>query len=184
MERRTRARRSMRSSGWSIALVAAAASSGGASTTTTMVCSFIFPSSTLPLSPSSSSSASWSSSPQFGIPKRKYYQQRRTKSVNNLHQLNTEVDDDNDDIINQLGSKEPWRSLDDSQPKHNVRLLLIDHYDSFTYNLVDMLSQLTVEPPVVLAKDAPSLDVETMKQYDGIVLSPGPGWPHTQPSLP
>ena len=74
--------------------------------------------------------------------------------------------------------------------KMKLKLLLIDHYDSFTYNLYDMLAQLTVEPPVVLAKDAyeawPSDDDDDdalFRDIDGIVLSPGPGSPHDQPDF-
>ena len=75
-----------------------------------------------------------------------------------------------------------------SEHKYNVSLLVIDHYDSFTYNLVDMLAQLTVDPPVVVAKDAFESaargDVSSFfEKFDGIILSPGPGTPQEQPSL-
>ena len=46
------------------------------------------------------------------------------------------------------------QSRNGPKEKFNVTLLLIDHYDSFTYNLYDMLAQCTVEPPIVLSKDA------------------------------
>jgi para-aminobenzoate synthetase len=68
--------------------------------------------------------------------------------------------------------------------KYNISLLLIDHYDSFTYNLYDMLAQLTVEPPQVIAKDAlPTFNPDEWKHIDGIILSPGPGTPQEQPPL-
>ncbi len=71
--------------------------------------------------------------------------------------------------------------------KYNVSLLVIDHYDSFTYNLCDMLAQLTVNPPVVVAKDAIDAEGDDLKAFfetfDGIVLSPGPGTPEEQPAL-
>lgn len=68
------------------------------------------------------------------------------------------------------------------QSKFNLTLLLIDHYDSFTYNLYDMLAQLTLEPPLVLAKDAyDSWPKEVFDNLDGIILSPGPGTPQAQP---
>ena len=73
-----------------------------------------------------------------------------------------------------------------SNGKYNVSLLLIDHYDSFTYNLYDMLAQLSTKPPVVISKDAiiPNNDPKTFfEQFDGIVLSPGPGTPQEQPIL-
>ena len=44
---------------------------------------------------------------------------------------------------------------DNSQQRNTtklpLRLLVIDHYDSFTYNLVDMLGQICQQPPVVIA---------------------------------
>lgn len=74
----------------------------------------------------------------------------------------------------------------ESDRKYNVSILVIDHYDSFTYNLCDMLAQLTTEPPVVVAKDAIDAAGGTssfFEQFDGIVLSPGPGTPQEQPPL-
>lgn len=66
--------------------------------------------------------------------------------------------------------------------KYNISLLLIDHYDSFTYNLYDMLAQLTVKPPQVVAKDAfDGWDPQFWSDIDGIILSPGPGSPQDQP---
>lgn len=60
---------------------------------------------------------------------------------------------------------------------------MIDHYDSFTYNLYDMLAQLTVEPPTVIAKDAFESWDDLPDHFDGILLSPGPGSPQEQPLL-
>ena len=48
----------------------------------------------------------------------------------------------------------PATSSSSSDNKYDISLLLIDHYDSFTYNLYDMIAQLTVKPPIVVAKDA------------------------------
>ncbi|CAJ1935082.1 unnamed protein product [Cylindrotheca closterium] len=68
--------------------------------------------------------------------------------------------------------------------KYNVSLLLIDHYDSFTYNLYDMLAQWTLEPPVVVTKDAfERWDEANFHGIDGIILSPGPGSPQEQPAF-
>ncbi|MFV0557934.1 MAG: anthranilate synthase component II [Enterococcus sp.] len=52
-------------------------------------------------------------------------------------------------------------------------ILLIDNYDSFTYNLVHQFHQTEL---VVLRNDDPTLE-EVAKKADGIVLSPGPGYP-------
>lgn len=55
-------------------------------------------------------------------------------------------------------------------------ILVIDNYDSFTYNLVQYLGELG-EDPVVKRNDAITLDdVESMAPT-GIVISPGPGVP-------
>lgn len=61
-------------------------------------------------------------------------------------------------------------------------IIVIDNYDSFTYNLVQYLGELAQELPVasdirVYRNDA--IDIETIKQLkpDGILISPGPGRP-------
>ena len=54
-------------------------------------------------------------------------------------------------------------------------ILLLDNYDSFTYNLCDYLQQCGAEVDVV-RNDL--LDVKTVSsKYDAIVISPGPGEP-------
>jgi anthranilate synthase/aminodeoxychorismate synthase-like glutamine amidotransferase len=55
-------------------------------------------------------------------------------------------------------------------------ILLIDNYDSFTYNLVQYLGELGAEPRVI-RNDALSADEVAGLQPDGIVISPGPGTP-------
>jgi anthranilate synthase component II len=57
-----------------------------------------------------------------------------------------------------------------------VRVLVIDNYDSFTYNLVQVIGSLGAEP-VVRRHDAVDLDGVTALEPDGIVISPGPGTP-------
>ena len=53
-------------------------------------------------------------------------------------------------------------------------ILLIDNYDSFTYNLAQYLGTFTdVE---VLRNDVGNLE-EVAQKADALVLSPGPGWP-------
>jgi anthranilate synthase component 2 len=56
------------------------------------------------------------------------------------------------------------------------RLLLIDNYDSFTYNLYQYLCELGAEVTVIRNDKLTIDDVEAMRP-DGIVLSPGPGRP-------
>ena len=55
-------------------------------------------------------------------------------------------------------------------------VLLVDNYDSFTYNLADYLRQLDV-PLDVVRNDERPLKVILETRYDGIVLSPGPKRP-------
>ena len=54
------------------------------------------------------------------------------------------------------------------------KILVIDNYDSFTYNLVHYLEDLNCEV-VVMRND--QLDIQDVEPYDYIVLSPGPGIP-------
>jgi anthranilate synthase component II len=61
-------------------------------------------------------------------------------------------------------------------------IIVIDNYDSFTYNLVQYLGELGQEIPVaaeiqVYRNDKISLDTIIQLQPNGIVISPGPGRP-------
>ena len=56
-----------------------------------------------------------------------------------------------------------------------MKILVLDNYDSFTYNLVQYLMEITGESLDVFRNDAISL--EEVDQYDVIILSPGPGLP-------
>jgi anthranilate synthase/aminodeoxychorismate synthase-like glutamine amidotransferase len=58
-----------------------------------------------------------------------------------------------------------------------VRVLLIDNYDSFTYNLVHLFEQLGAEV-IVHRNDAISLEEAEALAPDRLVVSPGPGRPH------
>lgn len=60
-------------------------------------------------------------------------------------------------------------------------ILLIDNNDSFTYNVVELLRQVTTQQVVVLKSHA--LTVEQVESYDTIILSPGPGLPDDFPIL-
>lgn len=54
------------------------------------------------------------------------------------------------------------------------KILVIDNYDSFTYNLVHYLEDLDCE---VMVKRNDQLTLEEVDAFDRIVLSPGPGIP-------
>jgi anthranilate synthase/aminodeoxychorismate synthase-like glutamine amidotransferase len=55
-------------------------------------------------------------------------------------------------------------------------ILVIDNYDSFTYNLVQYLQELGAQCKVVL-NDQTTADELLAERPDGILLSPGPGTP-------
>lgn len=58
------------------------------------------------------------------------------------------------------------------------RILVIDSYDSFVYNLVQYLGELGAEPTVVRNDEVTVAEAVAM-QPDGVLLSPGPGRPET-----
>lgn len=57
-----------------------------------------------------------------------------------------------------------------------MSLLLLDNYDSFTYNIYQLLSELGAEVEVIRHDQTTVPEVEA-KHYEGIVISPGPGVP-------
>ncbi len=63
-----------------------------------------------------------------------------------------------------------------------VRTLLIDNYDSFTYNLYSMLCEVNGVEPVVVRNDV-DWDSLDLAKFDNIVVSPGPGRPSTSHDL-
>ena len=56
-----------------------------------------------------------------------------------------------------------------------MKILVIDNYDSFTYNLVQYIERVLKRPIDVYRNDQISLD--EVKNYDKILISPGPGIP-------
>lgn len=55
-----------------------------------------------------------------------------------------------------------------------MKIVIIDNYDSFTYNLSHLLKELEAEVDVVRND---KFELKDLEQYDKIVLSPGPGIP-------
>ena len=58
--------------------------------------------------------------------------------------------------------------------KKTMNIVIIDNYDSFTYNLVHLIASLGANV-TVLKND--NLDLVQLENFDKIVLSPGPGLP-------
>jgi len=56
-----------------------------------------------------------------------------------------------------------------------MKIVVIDNYDSFTYNLVHAIKKISGLPVDVFRND--EIALEDLDQYDKIVLSPGPGIP-------
>jgi len=58
---------------------------------------------------------------------------------------------------------------------YNMKILVFDNYDSFTYNLVHLVEKITHIKVDVYRND--QIQLEKVKDYDKIILSPGPGIP-------
>ncbi|MET7935525.1 chorismate-binding protein [Streptomyces sp. NPDC005322] len=59
----------------------------------------------------------------------------------------------------------------------SLRTLLVDNYDSYTYNLFHLLTEVNGEEPEVLLNDAPECADIDLSEFDNIVVSPGSGHP-------
>ncbi len=55
-----------------------------------------------------------------------------------------------------------------------TKILVVDNYDSFVFNLVQYLQQLGAE---VVVKRNDEVNAESINSFDGVLLSPGPGTP-------
>lgn len=56
-----------------------------------------------------------------------------------------------------------------------MRILLLDNYDSFTFNLFQLVGEVGCITPEVFRND--KITLEAVEDYDKILLSPGPGLP-------
>jgi anthranilate synthase component II len=63
-----------------------------------------------------------------------------------------------------------------------MKIVVVNNYDSFVYNLVHMLYQLGASEIDVVMND--KLDFNKIEQYDKILLSPGPGIPSEAGLMP
>ncbi|HNS71613.1 MAG TPA: aminodeoxychorismate/anthranilate synthase component II, partial [bacterium] len=61
------------------------------------------------------------------------------------------------------------------------RILLIDNYDSFTYNVLHLLNKVFNNSVDIVKNDY--LEFETIDIYSHIVISPGPGIPSEAGSI-
>ena len=58
-----------------------------------------------------------------------------------------------------------------------MRTLLIDNYDSYTFNLFHLLGEVNGEEPIVVRNDELSWDELVRLAPENVVISPGPGRP-------
>lgn len=63
-----------------------------------------------------------------------------------------------------------------------MRILVVDNYDSFVYNLVHILHNLGVEEITVCKND--KIEFDSVENFDKILLSPGPGVPNDAGLMP
>ena len=61
-----------------------------------------------------------------------------------------------------------------------MKSLLIDNYDSFTFNLYQYLAEVNSAPPLVVRNDTAAWDEIRELEFDNIVISPGPGRPEVE----
>lgn len=83
-------------------------------------------------------------------------------------------------LIESSKSKQQWRET--NRKVEYVRTLLIDNYDSYTFNIYQELSVINKVPPVVVRNDEWTWDeayyyLYEERAFDNIVISPGPGSP-------
>ncbi len=63
-----------------------------------------------------------------------------------------------------------------------MKVLFIDNFDSFTYNVVHLLASVGIEQDVMLNDDA-RVEPALLEQYDALVVGPGPGNPGQTPRV-
>jgi anthranilate synthase/aminodeoxychorismate synthase-like glutamine amidotransferase len=64
-----------------------------------------------------------------------------------------------------------------------MKILFVDNFDSFTYNVVHLLAAQGMRPDVMLNDDARLLDAAVLNDYDALVVGPGPGNPGQTPAV-
>ena len=63
-----------------------------------------------------------------------------------------------------------------------IKILVLDNYDSFTYNLVQYLEE--IEDVIIEVHRNDQIELAAVADYDGVILSPGPGLPKDAGIMP
>ena len=72
----------------------------------------------------------------------------------------------------------------DKKNKLDLRLVLIDNYDSYTYNLYSYFATICQSPPIVITNNLDSSIYQSiLSEADGIIISPGPGSPTVESDM-
>ena len=64
-----------------------------------------------------------------------------------------------------------------------MKIIVIDNYDSFTYNLVEVIWQSLPDVEIDVFRND-QIDINSIEKYDKILLSPGPGLPKDAGIMP
>lgn len=62
-----------------------------------------------------------------------------------------------------------------------MQILIVDNYDSFTYNLAQIVKECSNSEPVILKND--KINLKSVTGYNKILFSPGPGLPKDSPVM-
>ncbi|MEV8565864.1 aminodeoxychorismate synthase component I [Streptomyces sp. NPDC051322] len=58
-----------------------------------------------------------------------------------------------------------------------MRTLIVDNHDSFTFNLFHHIAEVNGREPVVIVNGDPDWHIDRLREFDNVVISPGPGNP-------